>query len=219
MELGHTRVVLQAISFAEAVCADCGGDVAVRKRAEIFLRLLQRHPDESRNHPIPPDWDDTVEAWQGGRAGGFDGGFYFSPIALSANKGHFDKERPHWRSYATATCDGLLSLLALGDDRTDARIQAAARWLAKHPDLDYPQGVPRDQPEPWGAAIYHYAVRAQVYDAINWPGEWRAQLRSLIAARQNADGSFINRDSHLMKEDDPLLCTALAVTALTRAAE
>jgi hypothetical protein len=106
-------------------------------------------------------------------------------------------------------------------ERTDPRIQAAASWLASHTDLDYPQGVPRDHPEPWGEAIrfYHYAVRAEVYDELDWPGEWRGQLRELLAARQNVDGSFSNPASHLMKEDDPLLCTALAAAALTRATE
>jgi len=33
---------------------------------------------------------------------------------------------------------------------------------------------------------------------------------------QQPDGSFENREGSLMKEDDPLVCTGLAVIALSR---
>ena len=97
-------------------------------------------------------------------------------------------------------------------------MQAAIGWLERHPRLDVPQGIPLDHPEPWHAALrfYHFAVRAEVYAALDWPGDWRSQLRALIAERQDPDGRFVNRESHLMKEDDPLLATALAVIALSR---
>jgi hypothetical protein len=87
--------------------------------------------------------------------------------------------------------------------------------------LTYPQGVPTDHPEPWGEAIrfYHFAVRAEAYDALKWPGDWRTRLSALVARHQAADGSFRNAASPLMKEDDSLLCTALALVALTRCAD
>jgi hypothetical protein len=95
----------------------------------------------------------------------------------------------------------------------------AVEWLRKHDDLTYPQGVPlpRSHNEPWGDAIrfYHSAVRAEAYAALDWPGEWRSQLSATIAAYQAVDGSFRNTASPLMKEDDPLLGTALAAIALT----
>ena len=71
-------------------------------------------------------------------------------------------------------------------------------------------------PEPWGEAIrfYHYAVRAEAYAALDWPGDWRQRLPAGLLHRQRPDGSFQNTDSPLMKEDDPLLCTGLAVVAL-----
>jgi hypothetical protein len=103
----------------------------------------------------------------------------------------------------------------------DERIQAAAKWLREHPRLDYPAGVPENQPEPWGESIlfYHCAVRARTYAALNWPGEWQNELGKLLAGKQLPDGSFKNTVSHLMKEDDPLLATALAVSALCECAQ
>ena len=92
----------------------------------------------------------------------------------------------------------------------------AADWLAQHGDVDYPQGVPTEHPDPWGEAIrfYHYAARAEAYKALEFPAEKAAELAVAVARRQRSDGSFVNADSPLMKEDDPVLCTALATVAL-----
>jgi hypothetical protein len=223
MDLGHTRCVLQALVEADAALDEFALDERVLPRAELFLRLLQRAPEESRPHPLPADWLGTAEAWHAGGGRSFDGGFYFSPVVLAANKAGFADDPPHWQSYATATCDGLLSLLSLGADGDDPRTRSAMAWLATHPDLDYPQGVPRDDPQRWGESIrfYHYAARAAVLQRL--PVEDRAsrasrrKLAELVAKRQRPDGSFVNAAGHLMKEDDPLVCTALAVLALSHA--
>ena len=100
----------------------------------------------------------------------------------------------------------------------DHRVADSAGWLEDHPRLDYPEGIPEEHPEPWGDAIryYHLAVRAEAYSALDWPGSWREAVKNELAARQRRDGSFTNKESHLMKEDDPLLCTALAVMALVK---
>jgi hypothetical protein len=219
MDLAHTRCVLHALTTADAALEDFALDEQVLERAGLFLRLLQRLPDESRPHPAPPTWLGTAEAWRAGDQRSFDGGFYFSPVVLAANKGGVAEDPPHWRSYATATCDGLVALLATGADHSDARVRAASDWLARHDDFDYPQGVPRDHPEPWGASIryYHYAARAAVFRELT-PADnaARGRLSAIVAARQQPNGSFANPSGHLMKEDDPLLCTALALLALCR---
>lgn len=221
MDLAHTRVVLQAIAAADASLDDFSVNPPVYERAECFLRLLQRRPDETRQHPIPFNWLGTQEAWHAGARHSFDGGFYFSPVVLAANKGGFAKDLPHWRSYATATCDGVLALLATGAAANDSRVQAAMEWLANHSDPDYPEGVPRDHPEPWGDSIryYHYQARAAVLARLApHAAAARAALVEAVEARQRPDGSFSNPSGHLMKEDDPLLCTALAALALADAA-
>jgi hypothetical protein len=65
---------------------------------------------------------------------------------------------------------------------------------------------------------YHLAVRSEVYFRLSWPGDWLRQLASHLSARQQSDGRFINTRSPLMKEDDPQLCTSLAVIARADAA-
>jgi hypothetical protein len=189
MDLGHTRHVLQALRAAGH------NDRETYARAERFLQRMQK-----RNTP------------------GCDGGFYFSPVVLAANKGGEETidGKSYFRSYATATCDGILALLACGVGRDDERIASAVRWLEKHPRLDSPEGVLEGTDTNWAASIrfYHFAIRAECYAALDWPGEWRQELPEILAKLQLPDGSFVNREGFLMKEDDPILCTALAVMAL-----
>ena len=205
MDLAHTRRALDALDAAPGgYSRDCQRPrfdlLLIRERAGKFLKLVQKHPDLEQSAP-------------------FDGGFYFSPVVPTANKGREAEkdDSKYSRSYATATCDGILALLAAGVPRDDERVVHAIEWLRQHDDLAYPQGVPTDHPEPWGEALrfYHYAVRAEVYAALDWPGDWKTRLAAEVAQHQAADGSFRNALSPLMKEDDPLLCTALAAIALT----
>jgi hypothetical protein len=208
MDIAHTRRVLQALREAGT------GDVAVFDRALVFLRLMQRHPSEQRAHPGPLGTAASLS-----RGVRFDGGFFFSPVVLDANKGVVlaDQHGAYHGSYATATCDGVLALLAAGLPLADERVRAARAWLLGHERLDHPDGIPMDTPQAWGEAVYYYhlAVRAETYVAMGLRERLRARMSSELAPRQRPDGSFANERNHLMKEDDPLLATALAVIALT----
>lgn len=219
MDLAHTRRALQAIRAPTGPFLQRTGPSfdrpAIYRRAGEFLKLMQKHPAAAERQP-------TIEGFSRSTSQlPFDGGFYFSPVVLAANKGREElKDAKYFRSYATATCDGILALLAAGVPRDDGRVVRAIDWLKAHDDINYPQGVPTDQPEPWGKAIrfYHYAVRAEAYAALDWPGDWRTQLAAAVIRHQAADGSFRNTVSPLMKEDDPILCTALATIALSHCA-
>jgi squalene-hopene/tetraprenyl-beta-curcumene cyclase len=188
---------------------------AVFARALVFLRLMQRDPKERRPHPIPIETRGALL-----KAPRFDGGFFFSPIVLDANKGavHQDAQGAFHGSYATATCDGLLALLAAGLKKDDPRVRAARDWLLAHERLEHPEGIPRDTPQDWGQAVYYYhlAVRAEAYAALGLQSRVKDRIVSELAPKQRADGSFKNEKNHLMKEDDPLLATALALVALSR---
>lgn len=95
-------------------------------------------------------------------------------------------------------------------------MKAAATWLDKNPAIDHPAGIPQDDPTPWYVAVhyYHVAVRAEAWGALKRKGDWQAEIERHLAALQRANGSFLNEHSPLMKENDPVLCTALAVVAL-----
>jgi hypothetical protein len=216
MDIAHTRRALEALAAFELRWPNVRPSAfaySVRMRAaQDFLFLLQRHPKARAAQPRPANAKSTGSV-------PYDGGFYFSPIVLMANKGRGevnDAGDAYFRSYATATCDGILAILAAGVTSGDERVQRATEWLRKHDNLTYPEGVPTDHSEPWGEAIrfYHYAVRAEAYAALDWPGDWNSRLTAAVCRHQRPDGSFCNDASPLMQEDDPLLCTALAAIAL-----
>ncbi|MDX1420848.1 MAG: hypothetical protein R3181_12850 [Rubricoccaceae bacterium] len=202
LDLSHTRRALGALRAAGAL------DSASADAATRFLRLLQKHPSSRR--PQPPDGVLTDSTH-------YDGGFYASSVSVGVNKAGLTAAGVYG-SYATTTADGLLALLAAGHAPDSEPVQAALGWLRAHPGWDEPAGLPPDAPGQWQRVMqfYHLATRAEAYARLGETG-WRDDVAALLAARQRPDGSFANPEGAPNKEDDPLLATALAVQALSRA--
>jgi hypothetical protein len=201
LDLSHTRRALGALRAARAL------DAAAAEAATRFLRLVQKHPSDGR--PRPPDGVLPDSAH-------YDGGFYASSVSFGVNKAGTTPAGV-FGSYATATADGLLALLDAGHAPASEPVQAALGWLRAHPGWDEPTGLPPDDPARWQRVmqLYGLATRAEAYDRLGETG-WEDEVASLLAARQQPDGSFVNPEGAPNKEDDPLLATALAVEALVR---
>jgi len=195
VDLSHTRRVLQALRDAGYT------DESAFTKAKAFLHLTQNQPERSKL-----------------LTSRYDGGFHFSSVVLNSNKAGYEQDSVLvFRSYATTTCDGLLALLAAGYSHTEKEVQDAISWLQAHPVLEYPEGIPEDDPGQWRKVLffYHLSVRAEVYRTLRWEGEWRKEMTKLFAARQRDDGSFSNPFGGQNKEDDPLLATTFVVGALS----
>ena len=198
VDLSHTRRVLQTLTTIPE------NTTKVRQQAQYFLRLLQKHPSESRLTNT-----ETV----------YDGGFYASSVTVGTNKGGLIETSDStdlYASYATATCDGLLALLASGYQLNDEPVQAALQWLSQMPELAFPQGIPQDNPAQWHLVLfyYHLSVRAEAYRAVQMEGNWQQQIVQLLKEQQSTEGAFANPMGAPNKEDDPLLATAFALIAL-----
>jgi hypothetical protein len=217
VDLSITRHVLEALAEARFLARDeaLARRETIADRAEQFLAYHQRDPRDLR--PQPPD--------RAGPLGAIpppsDGGFYLSAIVTAANKGGIatDAEtgRRYFASYASATAEGLLALLAVGVETADPRVEAARAWLVeRHPRIDIHEGIPENDPTGWqdGLRLCHLAVRAEAHAAMGGPEGWRESIRREFARFQRADGAVQNLAGALMKEDDPYLGTALAVIAL-----
>ncbi len=195
VDLSHTRRILEALRISGV------RDSTMYRSASLFLQRIQEKagaPEEL-----------------------LDGGFYYSPVVTGANKGGVVKSLESadvYGSYSSATCDGILALLASGHDPGENNIGRAVAWLDAHPALDYPEGIPQDQPAQWHRAIffYHLAVRAEVYNRIGWPEGVREEIVTLLESRVSPDGSFVNPAGTPNKENDPLLATTLAIQVLLR---
>ena len=203
IDLSHTRRILQALR-------GCNGYKKIQKKARYYLSLTQKMPTDSRLHPTNTPHEKIL----------FDGGFFASPITLSTNKGGIATDSilnsNYFRSYATATCDGILGLLASGFEIKDDEVQAAVDWLSKNSLWAFPQGIPLDDPDQWHEVLfyYHLAVRSEAYSKLNQSDLWSMKVYELLSCRQQGDGRFFNPMGGPNKEDDPLLATAFAVIAL-----
>lgn len=133
-----------------------------------------------------------------------DGGFYFSAVNADINKA--GEEDGHFRSYGTATADGVLALRAAGIPDTDNRVARATQWLRTHHKPDGAPGFDPGSREMWSSGLRFYYADV-VSRAV--PG------LPLILPRQEADGSFRN-SNFLVKEDDPIIATTFAIGALLR---
>lgn len=143
-----------------------------------------------------------------------DGGFHFSNVVPEASKAG------PARSYGTATADGILALLATCARPDDPRVRSALRWLVEHHRTDRVPGLGEEQGGAWKDAMiyYYFAAAAEVFRRLGVreapPGrDWRREMTDALVARQRPDGSWVNPVA-LMKEDDPLIATALALSAL-----
>lgn len=168
-----------------------GAPADVLEKSRVFLSRLQK-----KNQP------------------GSDGGFCASTVSLGTNKA--DTFESFCNSYATATADGLLALLAAGCPVEHEDVQSARLWLLEQDELSFPEGLPEKDPNQWreGLFFYHLAARSEVYQALNHGGKWRQMMSDLLQERRNPDGSFRNPLGFLNKEDDPLIASGLAVVAL-----
>jgi hypothetical protein len=144
-----------------------------------------------------------------------DGGFHFvydDPVRNKAGKAADDPLTFH--SYGSTTADGLRALTWCGAD--GAR---AADWLAENFRADTHPGVYVERHEVNREAVYYYyaasAARALRDTGLSLPSGrgWRAGLAGELAGRQWGDGRWENRVG-LVREDEPLVATCFAVTAL-----
>lgn len=208
VDLSNTRRVLEALQIASSL------QVGIKQKAKAYLRISQKHPEEKR---VQPDVriNDSLKTF-------YDGGFYYSTAITAANKA---KQAPqtsdlqaYYRSYATATCDGILALFAIGEKEQDEAIQSAKKWLLTNPQWEYPAGIPTEDPDQWHLVMvfYHIAVRAEAYQKLHIKGNWKKEVLNLLKNKQNADGSFANPLGARNKENDPLLASTFALIALSK---
>ena len=143
-----------------------------------------------------------------------DGGFFMTPTNAVQNKaGGFDRDRA--TSYGSMTADGLRALLRAGLAPDHARVRAARAWLERHVSWEHTPGafagaraVEQDAP-----FFYWCWSLAHAGRALAAPMPWAAPMAEALLWRQGEDGSSRNAFT-MVKEDDPLVATPLAMGAL-----
>lgn len=156
-----------------------------------------------------------------------DGGAFQIPGSAADNKadaaGRDQRGRERYHSYGSMTADGLRSLLSCGLPPSHPRVRAARTWLENHWSVARnPGDFPPNREVLRGATYFYYcqALARALTDLkireMNTPtGKvlWARELGTELLKRQRPDGSWVNRFSD-SKEDDPLIATMWAATAL-----
>lgn len=150
-----------------------------------------------------------------------DGGFVYNPTGRD-DYGHKTTQL----SYAGMTYAGLMSLLWAGASPDEPAVDAALRWISNNYTLDQNRGLGAREGRPAGqAGLYYYyytfakclaARGAPTVDTAQGARPWAEDLLDALAARQKADGSFVNADPQWW-ESNPMLCTAYCINAMNSA--
>ena len=200
---GHKRPDLSNTSFfLDALqAAGASADDEAVKKALIFVSRCQNLESEHNTTPFA--------------AKNPDGGFYYTAAAGGESQAGKTDEGG-LRSYASMTYAGLKSMIFAGVGPDDPRVKAAVSWLKKNYDLDSNPGMGTS------GLYYYYQTFAKALaalgqdkfiDADGVEHDWRQELIDELASRQQADGSWVNKDSRWL-EGDPNLVTGYALLAL-----
>lgn len=186
-------------------------DDPVWQQALTFIDRCQNYPDD------PAQRDTSFD----------DGGMFFMPADAARNKpgpaGDDRHGQPRYWSYGSMTADGVRAMLACGRPIEHPRVVAAREWLIEH--FDATQNPGRFNPDReflregtyyywcWSAAHAMQRLGASQVQTPADPRHWAEWLAETLIERQQADGSWKNGSS-AVKEDDPLVATPFAASAL-----
>jgi squalene-hopene/tetraprenyl-beta-curcumene cyclase len=145
-----------------------------------------------------------------------DGGFYYT-VAAGGSSQAGETLNGGLRSYGSMTYAGLKSMIYAGVEPDDPRVQGALKWIRRHYGLDSNPGL-------GDAGLYYYyhtfakALSGAGHDLIEGTDgqkhDWRSDLVTALAQRQQPDGSWVNRNARWL-EGDPNLVTGYALLALS----
>ena len=155
------------------------------------------------------------------------GGFHFILNDAVRNKAgvapSMDDRTVRFRSYGSATADGLRALLLAGEPSDSPRSRAAWIWLEHHfSATSHPGDYAKDR-EAARDSFYFYYCRS-LTAALNLAGpvslpheahprDWAESIAEALIVRQRSDGSWSNLAVD-GREDDPIVATSFALEAL-----
>jgi squalene-hopene/tetraprenyl-beta-curcumene cyclase len=194
-DLSNTHYLVEALSAT-------GNDAKseAMQKALVFISRCQNLESEHNTTPLAAKIND--------------GGFFYTPVTGEGKKAP-DGGLP---SYGSMTYAGFKSMIFAGLSKDDKRVKAATDWIGKNYDL-------KTNPGKGPAGLYYYyqvmakaldaAKLDQITDAEGKAHNWRQELLAELAARQQANGSWVNESDRWM-EGDAHLVTGFALQALAK---
>lgn len=180
--------------------------------ATVLALQALRATGRATKHALP--FIESCQNFSAGAPGAFDdGGFFFTPGDPVRNKaGIAGRESVvRYRSYGSATCDGVLAMRACGLSDGHPRLRAALGWLRTHADgIAHSGAWPGERHAARDSLRYYHA---QGLAAVDLDAQ-RSGLAQGLRSAQAADGSWTGLAPG-SGEDEPLLATAFAARALS----
>lgn len=205
LDISSASYVLTALDMAGLDKTD-----PVFKKARLFIKRCQNFAEGDEKIPK-------------------DGGFMFTPWG-NGNKGEAiefkvseEESIWYWPSYGSATCDGLLSLLALGFSKEDPRVQAALNWVRQNFTVERNPGIQPGTIGEFDKGVFYYYLfslasvldRFEMIELETEKGKiaWANEIAEKLISLQRVDGGWVNPVGS-MREDEPIVATSFALLAL-----
>ena len=145
------------------------------------------------------------------------GGFVYFPENSKAGETKLADGKVAFRSYGSASYNGLRSYIYAQMDKNDPRVKAVTDWLSRNFSIDENPGMEQ-------AGLYYYyhtmakALSIAGIDTLTLKDgrkiNWRQDLTKRLLDLQDSDGSWVNQKSGRYWEKDPNLVTCYALITL-----
>lgn len=203
-DMSNTYMALEAIYHSRQLAHDSGSGEQPELDWEAAIKFVSR----SQNLQATNDMKEKV---------GNDGGFVYYPGDSKAGETKDEDGKVALRSYGSISYAGLLSLVYADLKKDDPRVTAVIDWLGDNFAINENPGLDQQ------GLFYYYLSMSKSLAAANLltletdEGEkidWRRQLAVQLVNKQREDGSWVNDKASRWMENNPILVTAYATTAL-----
>jgi len=207
-DINNTTAALEALYYTRYLKSDVANDPDAKdlnwKAAAQFITRSQNLPGQNDQPWVSGDAENK-------------GGFIYFPENSKAGEMPVGDGKVAFRSYGSASYNGLLSFIYAQMDKNDPRVVAVKEWLTRNYSLNENPGLGKD------GLFYYYHTMAK---ALSIAGidtlvmkdgskvNWRQDLAKRLLNLQNADGSWVNKESARYMESDPHLVTAYATLTM-----
>lgn len=207
-DINNTTLALEALHYTRYLKSDVANDPETKdlnwKAAAQFISRTQ-NLQGTNDQPFASNDPDNK------------GGFVYFPENSMAGQATLPDGKVVYRSYGSASYNGLLSLTYAQVDVKDPRVKAVLDWLNRNYSLEENPGMGQ------AGLFYYYHMMAKGLslagvDTLTLKDgkklKWRPALAKRLLDLQASDGSWVNQQNGRFWERDPHLVTAHAILTL-----
>ncbi|MCP5277092.1 MAG: terpene cyclase/mutase family protein [Thiobacillus sp.] len=207
-DINNTTTALEALYYTRYLKSDVANDPEAK---DLNWKAVTQFISRTQNLQGTND-----QPWASNDAQN-KGGFIYFPENSMAGQDTLPDGKVVYRSYGSASYNGLLSLTYSQVDVKDPRVKGVLEWINRNFNLEENPGMGQA-----GLFFYYHTLAKGLsvagIDKLPLKNgqsvKWRPALAKRLLDLQGSDGSWINHQNGRFWERDPHLATTHAVTAL-----